>query len=98
MSAPEEYEKTIAELREQLDAAVMRAERLDDFLSAAVEAGRNQRDRALAAESELEAVRKRTIEQCIGALGTGSDDHQQSALQAAADRIRSLPLTGSGEN
>ena len=45
----------------------------------------------------LEAVRKRTIEECIGALGAGSDDHQQSALQAAADRIRALPLTGSGE-
>ena len=58
----------------------------------------------LAAESELEAVRKRTIEECArvceGRAGSGPYAESMGAFRvliSAADAIRSLPLTGSGE-
>ena len=116
-------------LREQLDAAVRGRDRNHERWQKALErvtewamACEEERRRALAAESELEAVRKRTIERCLKAVADeeeltgsmpsplwdsikGSRHAATEAIRAVvratkagiAERIRSLPLTGSGE-
>ena len=100
-------------LREQLDAAERERGRMLDDLDHWRTWGKSRvemaEQRAEKAESELEAVRKRTIEECARVCEDLAAPHDEDArmnaysngyhgaLVNAAEAIRSLPLTGSGE-